>query len=191
MGEQRRRTRIRCKIDDLPPDIKVMVDLMLADTRNTYQMIAEYIIDTVPDICISKSAVGSYALRKNNAAQRLMEAQEQFKTLAEVIKQNPDADYTEAGLTIMGGGLTQKFALAQEEWDEMPLDKAGRLMVQLSRTKAYKDKIKADTTHKVQLAFEEFKKEVLTQFEGVSPEILNKLIEFAHHKMIEQLKAEE
>jgi hypothetical protein len=140
MGEQRRRTRIRCKIDDLPPDVKVMVDLMLADTRNTYQMIADYIASTGNEV--SKSAVGAYALRKNNAAQRLMEAQEQTKTLIEVVKNNPDADYTEGGLQILAGELTKKIAMAQEEFDEMPLDKAGRLMVQLSRTKVYKDRVR-------------------------------------------------
>jgi len=187
MGEERRRTRIRCKIDDLPPDVKVMVDLMLADTRNTYQMIVDYIVSTGNEV--SKSAVGAYALRKNNAAQRLMEAQEQTKTLIEVIKKNPDTDYTEGALQIMTGELTKKFATAQEEWDEMPLDKAGRLMVALSRTKVYKDKVKTEVASKIRTALDAFKKEVYTELEGKEPELVEKLIQVAN-RVAERLEKE-
>nr|WP_315973958.1 hypothetical protein [Paenibacillus melissococcoides] len=42
-----------------------------------------------------------------------------------MIRKNPDVDYTEGGLQIMAGELTKKMAQAQEEWDYMPLDKAG------------------------------------------------------------------
>lgn len=180
MGEQRRRTRIRCKIDDLPPDVKVMVDLMLADTRNTYQQIVDYIESTDCGITVSKSAVGTYALRKNAAVQRLKEAQEQTKVLIEAVKNNPDADYTEGGLQILAGELTKKLAMAQEEFDEMPLDKAGRLMVALSRTKVYKDKVKADVTTKVKLALDAFKKEVYNELEGKEPELVERLIQVAN-----------
>ena len=189
MGEKRQRTRIRSKIDDLPPDVKVMVDLMLADTRNTYQMIAEYIMNTVEDMYISKSAVGVYALRRNNAAQRLMEAQEQTRTLIEVVKNNPDADYTEGGLQILAGELTKKIAWAGEEFDEMPIDKAGRLMVQLSRTKVYKDKVKADLSAKAKKALDDFKKEVYAEFEKY-PDLLEKIIAIAN-QMAEKLEADE
>lgn len=188
MGEQRRRTRIRCKIDDLPPDIKVMVDLMLSDTRNTYQMIVDYIAST--DNEVSKSAVGAYALRKNNAAQRLVEAQEQTKTLIEIIKKNPDIDYADPGLQILASELTKKFAMAQEEFDDMPLDKAGRLMVALSRTKVYQDKVRADLMAKAKVALEAFKKEVYAELEGQEPELCERLIQVAN-RVAERLEAAE
>lgn len=188
MGEQRQRTRIRSKIDDLPPDIKVMVDLMLADTRNTYQMVSDYIKSTGNEV--SKSAVGAYALRKNHAVQRLMEAQEQTRTLIEVVKKNPDADYTEPALQIIGGELTKKFAAAQEEWDEMPLDKAGRLMVALSRTKVYKDKIRADLAAKAKFALSAFESEVKAALVGTDPELYDRLIRIAH-QVADRLEAQE
>ena len=189
MGEQRRRTRIRCKIDDLPPDVKVTVDLMLADTRNTYQQIVDYIDSTDCGITVSKSAVGTYALRKNAAVQRLKEAQEQTKVLIEAVKSNPDADYTEPALQIIGGELTKKFAAAQEEWDEMPLDKAGRLMDALSRTKVYKDKIRADLAAKTKVALEEFKRQVYAEFEKY-PDLLERIISIAN-QMADKLEGDE
>jgi hypothetical protein len=188
MGEQRQKTRVRSKIDDLPPDVKVIVDLMLADTRNTYQMITDYIRSTGNEI--SKSAVGAYALRRSNAAQRLKEAQEQTRTLVEVIKQNPDLDYTEGAMQIMIGELTKKLATAEEEWSDLPLDKAGRLVVALSRTKAYKDKIRAELSAKVKLAFEEFLKVVKTELENRDPELCNRLISIAN-QVAQRIEAEE
>lgn len=41
-------------------------------------------------------------------------------------------------------GLVNRMASAEEEWDTIPLDKAGRLIASLSRTKAYKDRVKQD-----------------------------------------------
>lgn len=149
MADKKRRTR--SKVDDLPTHIKDQVDAMLADTRYTYYEISEYLYNH--DFLVSKSAIGRYALRMDKSAQRLIEAQEQTRAIVELIKKNPDADYTEGALQIMSGELTKKFAQAQEEWDDMDLDKAARIMVSLSRTKVYKDRVKQDMQKKIELAF--------------------------------------
>lgn len=49
---------------------------------------------------VSKSAVGRYAVRSNSATQRLLEAQAQAEALANAMKQNPEVDYTEAGISV-------------------------------------------------------------------------------------------
>ncbi|WP_018752661.1 phage protein Gp27 family protein [Paenibacillus sanguinis] len=152
--------RTRCLIDDLPLHIKDQVNAMLADTRITYWEIVEYLDGQ--GYAISKSAVGRYALRLDKSTQRLLEAQEQTRALVELIKQNPDADYTEGAMQIMAGELTRKMAQAQEEWDEMDLDKAGRLMVALSRSKIYKDKVKQDMQKKIELAFTGMESELMS-----------------------------
>ena len=188
MGEQRQRTRTRSKVDDLPEELKVKVESMLLDTSNTYTYISEYLKSKEHDI--SKSAIGRYALRTNGATQRLLEAQEQTRMLIEAIKKNPDADYTEGALQIMSGELTKKFAQAQEEWDDMPLDKAARVMVALSRTKIYKDKVRADLAEKAKIALAEFKKEVYAELEGVEPELCERLILVAN-SVAERLEAVE
>ncbi|WP_213431479.1 phage protein Gp27 family protein, partial [Paenibacillus dendritiformis] len=110
----KRRNRTRSKVDDLPLHIKDQVDAMLLDTRYTYWEISEYL--EAQGFEVSKSSIGRYALRVGNATQRLMEAQEQTKALVEMIRKNPDVDYTEGGLQIMAGELTKKMAQAQEEW---------------------------------------------------------------------------
>lgn len=164
--------RTRCKIDDLPLHIKDQVEAMLADTRITYMEIVEYLYEQ--DLLVSKSAVGRYALRLDKSAQRLMEAQEQTRALVEMIKKNPDADYTEGAMQIMAGELTRKMAQAQEEWDEMDLDKAGRLMVALSRSKIYKDKVRQDMQKKIELAFAGMESELMAAIKA-APELAAQL----------------
>lgn len=137
MGDKRTKQRITSKIDELPEDLRMKVDVMLADTSNTYEYISQFLKGEGYDI--SKSSVGRYATRTNNAMQRLLEAQAQTDRLIQVVKENPEADYTEAAILLTMNGLLNKVATAEEEFNEMPLDKAGRLIASLSRTTTTKE----------------------------------------------------
>ena len=59
MGKQRTRKRISSKIDELPEDLKLKVDVMLADTSNTYTDISNFL--KCEGYIISKCSVGRYA----------------------------------------------------------------------------------------------------------------------------------
>lgn len=159
MGDKRSKQRISSKIDELPEDLRRKVDVMLADTSNTYEYISQFLKGEGYDI--SKSSVGRYATRTNNAMQRLLEAQAQTDRLIQVVKENPEADYTEAAILLTMNGLLNKVATAEEEFNEMPLDKAGRLIASLSRTKVYKDRVKQDMRKKADTAFRELESEML------------------------------
>lgn len=159
MGDKRTKQRITSKIDELPEDLRMKVDVMLADTSNTYEYISQFLKGEGYNI--SKSSVGRYATRTNNAMQRLLEAQAQTDRLIQVVKENPEADYTEAAILLTMNGLLNKVATAEEEFNEMPLDKAGRLIASLSRTKVYKDRVKQDMRRKADIAFREMESEML------------------------------
>ena len=159
MGDKRTKQRITSKIDELPEDLRMKVDVMLADTSNTYEYISQFLKGEGYDI--SKSSVGRYATRTNNAMQRLLEAQAQTDRLIQVVKENPEGDYTEAAILLTMNGLLNKVATAEEEFNEMPLDKAGRLIASLSRTKVYKDRVKQDMRRKADIAFREMESEML------------------------------
>jgi hypothetical protein len=159
MAKQRTRSRVTSKIDELPEDLKLKVDVMLADTSNTYAHISEYLKGE--GYKISKSSIGRYAMRTNTATQRLLEAQAQTEQLVRVVKENPDTDYTEAAIMMMMNGLVDKVATAEEEFEELPLDKAGRLIASLSRTKAYKDRVRQDMKKKADLALKQAEEELM------------------------------
>lgn len=152
MGKARTKKRVTSKVDELPEEIRLQVDRKLADTSNTYQEISDWLKEEGFEV--SKSSIGRYSMRSTTAVQRLLDAQVQTERLLQVVKHNPEVDYTEASMMMLMDGLVNKMATAEEEFDAMPLDKAGRLIVSLSRTKAYKDKVRQDMKRKSDLAFE-------------------------------------
>lgn len=185
MGDKRSKQRISSKIDELPEDLRRKVDVMLADTSNTYEYISQFLKGEGYDI--SKSSVGRYATRTNNAMQRLLEAQAQTDRLIQVVKENPEADYTEAAILLTMNGLLNKVATAEEEFNEMPLDKAGRLIASLSRTKAYKDRVKQDMRKKADTAFRELESEMLKVIkqDEKSVAMLKEILAKAKERMME------
>lgn len=185
MAKQRTRTRISSKIDELPEELRVKVDVMLADTSNTYEYISQFLKQEGYEI--SKSSVGRYATRTNTATQRLLEAQAQTEKLIQVVKDNPDADYTEAAIMLTMNGLVNKVAMAEEEFNDMPLDKAGRLIASLSRTKVYKDKVRQDMKKKADVAFKEMEAEMMKVIrnDSESAEQLKVILIKAKERMLE------
>jgi len=185
MANQRKKLRVRCKIDELPKDIKTEVDVMLADTSNTYEHISEIL--KMQGFDISKSSIGRYAVRSNSAMQRLLEAQAQTDKLVQIIQKNPDADYSEAGMRLLMDGLVNRLATAEDEFDTMPLDEVGRLITSLSRTKVYKDKVRQQMKKKADLAFEELESEMMKVIKNddESAAMLKQILTRAKERMIQ------
>ena len=85
-------------------------------------------------------------------------------------------------------GLVNKVATAEEEFNEMPLDKAGRLIASLSRTKAYKDRVRQDMRRKAELALKQAEAElvkVIKQDEG-SRQKLKEILLSAKERMAQE-----
>ena len=126
-------------------------------------------------------------MRSNTARQRLLEAQAQTEKLIQVVKDNPDADYSEAAILMTMNGLINKVATAEEEFQEMPLDKAGRLIASLSRTKIYKDKVKQDMKKKADIAFQEMEASMMQVIKNdpALAEQLKKILTTAKERMLQ------
>lgn len=185
MGKERERNRIKSRIDELPEEMVELINQRLSDVTITYQEIADEVNNLGYEI--SKSSIGRYALRQNAAVKRLLEAQEQTKALVGAIKKNPDLDYTDAGMQILMDSLVKRISMAQEEFDSMPLDKAGRLITAISRTKVYKDRVKQDMKKKIELAFEGMEGELMAAIKS-DPTLakeLKSVLERAKEKMMQ------
>jgi hypothetical protein len=88
--------------------------------------------------------VHRYAKRTQAATERLRVAAEQTRVLIQSIKDGQDVEASEVGSALLLDGLINRLATAEEEFDDMPLDKAGRLLVQLQRSGVYKNRWKAE-----------------------------------------------
>lgn len=170
--KERRRTRVSSTVDRLPDDIKGQLDLKLADTANTYEEIALWLKEEGHEI--SKSAIGRYAIRSNQAAQRVAETLRRTQAIAQAVEQHPDLDYTKAASMVLMDGLMQRVSTAEDDFQEMPLDQAGRLIASLSRNATYEKRTRAELKKKAELAFDQLEVELMATIKQ-HPELAEEL----------------
>lgn len=114
---ERRRTRISSTIDKLPDDIKTELDVRLADTANTYEDLSAWL--KAEGYEISKSAIGRYAIRSTQAAQRVAETLQRTQAIAQAVEAHPDLDYTKAASMVLMDGLMQRVSTAEDDFAEI------------------------------------------------------------------------
>lgn len=156
--KERRRTRINSKIDQLPPEAKAKVDDMVADSSFTYQDIADWLKEQGYEI--SRGAVGRYAIRINEAAQRMAEQLEQTR-LTSTGSSATRTSTAKAAQAVMASGIMQRVSTADGEFLEMPLEKAGRLLASFRRVDVAERKMLFDMRQKIDLAFEELEHQLM------------------------------
>ncbi len=113
---ERRRTRVSSTIDKLPDDIKGQLDVRLADTSNTYEELAAWL--KTEGYEISKSAIGRYAIRTTQAAQRVAQTIQRTQAIAQAVEAHPDLDYTKAASMVLMDGLMQRVSTAEDDFQD-------------------------------------------------------------------------
>lgn len=187
MGQERERNRVKSRVDELPEEIKELLHKRLADVNFTYQEIADELTELGYEI--SKSAVGRYALRQGGVTKRLKESAEKIKALAEVVKENRDIEASEVAASILMDALIERVATGAEDIEKMPLDKAGRLIVQMQRSAVFKAKFKLEFNKGYKEALIEVKKELAAELQK-EPELLGRMTELAN-RIAERMETKE
>ena len=154
----RRRTRVSSTVDRLPDGVRAELDLRLADTANTYSELSDWLKSEGYEI--SRSAIGRYAIRTTTAAQRVAETIQRTQAIAKAVEEHPDLDYTKAASLVYVDGLMRRLSTAEDEFDEIPLDKAGRLLASFSRNETYEKRTRAELRKKAELAFDQLESEL-------------------------------
>lgn len=183
----KKRKRVNSKISQLPDNVREELDGMLLDTSNSYQDISDWLVEQGFDI--SKSSVGRYAIRASEATQRVVETLEKSKAIIQAVEKNPDLDFTKASRIVMMDGLLQKVSTADEEFLEMPLDKAGRLIASLSRAEIYDQKAKRDWKNKMEVALEGLEAELMAKIKNDKE--LSKEVALLLRKVKDKINAED
>ena len=154
----RRRTRVSSTVDRLPDGVRAELDLRLADTANTYSELSDWLKSEGYEI--SRSAIGRYAIRTTTAAQRVAETIQRTQAIAKAVEEHPDLDYTKAASLVYVDGLMRRLSTAEDEFDEIPLDKAGRLLASFSRNETYEKRTRAELRKKAELAIDQLESEL-------------------------------
>lgn len=154
-----RRKRIDCKILRLPPEIKWRVEDIIINQEMTFQGISDWLGGQGYEI--SKSAVGSYAYGMNRMAQSVADELAKTEAILDYIGRNPDIDAAKAAQALMTSGLMQRISTAEDDFLEMPLDKAGRLIASFRRVNVAEKKLTFEMRTKLELAFDEMESQLL------------------------------
>lgn len=152
--------RVRSSIDTLPSPIRTEFDRRLAANKETFIELSEWLKDEGYEI--SKSAIGRYSRASVISAERVSESLRQTQVVAQAVAAHPDLDYTSAAQIVFVDGLMRRISTAEEEFDELPLDKAGRLLASLARNATYEKRVRAELKKKMELAFEQLEAELMT-----------------------------
>ena len=171
-GTTRSRTRVSSSIDRLPDDLRLQLDSRLMDNTNTFIELSAWLKDEGYEI--SKSAIGRYSRRTNAAAQRVAETIQKTRAIAQAVEAHPELDYTRAASMVLMDGLMRRVSTAEDEFEEMPLDKAGRLIASLSRNATYEKRVRQEMKKKAELAFEQLEVELMAAIKQ-HPELAGEL----------------
>ena len=160
MGKPRK-PRSDAKMYQLPKDILQGVDERLVNYNMSYADIRAWLAEK--GYKVSQASLSRYAFKVFETAQRIADDLEKTKAVVDFIGRNPELDTTEATSAILKSGLLQKISSAEEEFNDMPIEKAGRLFVQLSRAEADRKRTTAAIKKKAELALDEMSNEILSE----------------------------
>ena len=108
------------------------------------------------------------------------------QAIAQAVEAHPDLDYTKAASMVLMDGLMQRVSTAEDDFQEMPLDKAGRLIASLARNATYEKRVRQDMKKKAELAFEQMETELMAAIKQ-HPELageLHDVLERAREKVL-------
>lgn len=158
---RRKRREPPSSLDALPKEVMAALDRRLQDNTISFVRNSEWLHEQ--GYCISKSAIGRYFKRTNEAAQQVAAALERTQAVLQIAEQFPDMDYNKANEIMLTEKIFERLSTADaEDFTEMPMEKIGRLVTSLAHDAVAKRKIELDSKTKIDLAFSDIHEEFKT-----------------------------
>ena len=171
-------------ITDEPPTYTAAVETNESYTEETVEPAA--LIEGWTRRLATQVKSKHYAIRTTQAAQRVAQTIQRTQAIAQAVEAHPDLDYTKAASMVLMDGLMQRVSTAEDDFQEMPLDKAGRLIASLARNATYEKRVRQDMKKKAELAFEQMETELMAAIKQ-HPELageLHDVLERAREKVL-------
>ena len=172
--------RKHSKIDNLPEDLKAVVEQMLQSDA-TYAEIVQFLADNEQKVSVA--SVCRYARAFNANMEALKLTHQNFKMIKDEIDRNPDLDMAEAIIRITSGNVFNRLANTQEEdWDEVELSKLIKETNALIRATAYKKRVDIQNQEVKDSAIEEFKSLLFSTMAKEKPALYKELVSYLNKK---------
>lgn len=183
MMDNIRKPRSDSKMYQLSKEVLNQINDMLLNENMKYSDIQFWLKHT-HNLKISLSSISNYAVKIYRATQRVADDLERTKFFIDFLGDKSDIDASRATTAILRSGLLQKISTAEEEFNEMPIEKAGRLLVELNRNALAEKRLELDYKKKMQLAFDALEHELFEQIKN-HPDLKDKV-----HNVLSECRAQ-
>ncbi|MDR2005899.1 MAG: DUF3486 family protein [Acidaminococcales bacterium] len=164
-----REQRRHYKVESLK--CKEMVDRMLAGGY-TYEDIAAAVADAGE--FVSTSALHRYNRSFEFAAEKLRRAREQTRVLVEALRESPGTEMAEVANQVMMAGLLERVSAADDEFAELDLAQAGKLIATLERSATGRERLKLQFEKMLKVAGQKIKDQLKIELAEL-PELQEKI----------------
>lgn len=185
-----KRTRIRCKIGGLPPELRSSVEQMIMTPQEyTYQQISDFLDEYGYEV--SLSAVCRYAKRLNADLQMAIMNQENLRRVTEAMNRYPDLDYVEVLMVIAAQKLLDRINSApDEQWETMDVENVIKGITSLARTKTYKRRTDNTIKSKEESGMQAAMDKLFDTLGKEHPDLYSKVYDIAKRQLDESADAE-
>jgi len=151
-----------------------IIDRMLSEGY-TYDEIAAAVAEAGEKI--STSSLARYHNSFELVAENVRKTREQMKVLIEAVRESPGTDLAEVANQVMMQGLVERLAKAKgaREFDQLPLDKAGRLVADLERSAVAREKLKFEFDRGVSAAVKKIIEQLSEELKDM-PEVFHQIV---------------
>jgi hypothetical protein len=188
MARKREYSRVHTLIDELPKAEQEYLDALILDPKNTYKDIMMLLSKRGHEL--SQSTVARRARRLNAVAARLEESRRGTAALIQYSRDNLNLEASDIATSSMFDSLLQRITTGGEKIEELPIEKAGQLLINLQRSLVYRERMKSVRAQ----ACKKVEAEILRQLrERLSdkPDILAELSEMVKQTVDEEANRDE
>lgn len=162
MTGKMRKPRSDSKMFKLPKEVLERVNEMLLNENMKYSDIQEW-LETEHGIRISLSSISKYAVKTYTAAQRMADDLERTKFYLEYLGDKKNVDTGKLGISIVKSGLLQKISSAENEFNDIPIEKAAKLLTEISRVETTEKRLELEYEKRILLALDGFEQELMKE----------------------------
>lgn len=170
---KRERTRVRCKMDELPDDVRVQAEAMLLDSAISYAEISQTLAQAGYEI--SKSSVARYAQRTGREQQRIKYIRDRADAILAAYGEHRGLEVSDVTHALVMDNLIQALADASiEDYAEIPTAKLAELALKSQRNEIYRARMMRSYARDVEQVRQAMLAELAQTVQG-TPELMAQL----------------
>ncbi len=184
-----RKPRSDSKMYQLPKELRDKVNAMLLNDNTKYSDIQKWLLDE-HGLTISLSSISNYAKTLFESAQKAKEELLKTRCFMEMIADSDETDKDKAAIAILESKLLQRLVMSDEEFDDMSLEQASKILTRLTNNKIAEQRLDFAKATKENLALDAMERDLMKQLgehTDLKEQIKKVFLEFKNRKLANEI----